>query len=105
MRVEIKELEFKCIIGILKEERVKKQRVLIDVSFDYTYDKKERDFVDYAEVAKTIEKIMKKEKFFLIEEALLKLKKDLKEKFFIENLSLNITKPDILHNCRVSVAL
>ncbi len=103
MKVSINSLEFKTIIGILPFERVTKQKVILDIFFEYKFSKKEKDFVDYSHVAKMAKQIMKKEKFELIEEALLYLEKALKNEFNISNLYITITKPDILKNCVVSV--
>lgn len=103
MKIEIKQLSFKCIIGILKKERIKKQRVFVDLSFTYKF--KEENFIDYSLIAKDVEVIMKKEKFQLIEDALIHLQERLTTRYKIKNLALKITKPDILSNCQVSVAL
>ena len=103
MKVSIHNLTFKTIIGILPFERITKQKVILDIFFEYKFSKKEKNFVDYSHVAKMAKQIMKKEKFELIEDALLYLEKALKAKFSISNLYITITKPDILKNCVVSV--
>jgi len=103
MKVSIHSLTFKTIIGILPFERVTKQKVILDIFFEYKFSKKEKDFVDYSHVAKMVKQIMKEEKFELIEDALLYLEKALKAKFSISNLYITITKPNILKNCVVSV--
>lgn len=46
MKIDIENLEFKCIIGILDFERVKKQKVIINLSFDYDFGKD--NFIDYS---------------------------------------------------------
>ena len=102
MKVKIKNLNFKCIIGILPFERKKKQRVNIDISFKYDY--KDSKFIDYSQVVELVEKHMKKEKFELIEEAIISIKKQLIKKYKITKLIITITKPDILPNCEVSVS-
>ena len=60
MKIEIEQLTFKCIIGILDFERVKKQKVIINLSFDYDFSKD--NFIDYSEVANLVKKSMKKKK-------------------------------------------
>lgn len=105
MNVSIDGLTFKTIIGILPFERKIKQKVVLDISFSYIFSKNQKDFVDYSHVAKMAEKIIKKEKFLLIEDALLFLEKSLTKEFKIENLKIKISKPDILKNCKVSVAI
>ncbi len=102
MQIEVKDLEFDTIIGILDFERTTKQRVRINCTIHYTYDKQ---FLDYGLVAKHIEDQMIDRKFELIEEALLSLKSTLKHEFpLISTLFLKISKPDILANCEVSLS-
>jgi dihydroneopterin aldolase len=103
MKVKIEDLTFNCIIGILPFEREKEQRVIINCSFSYNF--KDSEFIDYSKVASNIQKVMIKNKFELIENALLSLKKHLNHKYSIKNLNLSIQKPDILPNCKVSVSL
>lgn len=103
MKVKIKNLTFKCIIGILPFEREKEQRVIINCSFKYKF--KDDDFIDYSQVAKDIENIMIEKKFDLIEDALLLINDFLHNKYPLKNLKLTIIKPDILKNCEVSVTL
>lgn len=103
MKVFIDDLTFKSIIGILPFERVKKQRVILNISFEYQYNDQRKDFVDYSLVAEDAKKIIKKGKFELIEEALEALHKKLYKKYPIKNLQIKISKPDILKECIVSV--
>ena len=102
MTIEINNLTFKCIIGILPQERIKKQTVIVNITFDYIFQKD--SFIDYSHVTKGVTKLMKKRKFMLIEDALLVLNKKLQKDYNIENLLIKITKPNILKNCQVSVA-
>jgi len=103
MKVNITNLTFKTIIGILDFERVKPQKVVVDITFEYDYLKKTSEFVDYVKVAKTVKKTMKKQKFGLIEDAIIFLQKKINSKFNVKNLMLKISKPDILKECIVSV--
>lgn len=103
MKVKIKNLTLNCIIGILPEERVNKQRVIINASFEYNYIN--NDFINYAEVTNEIKNALKNEKFELIEEALEFLNNLLNNLYKIENLDLEIIKPDIMDDCEVSVSL
>ncbi|MEA3498543.1 MAG: dihydroneopterin aldolase [Campylobacterota bacterium] len=104
MKVFIEDLSFKVIIGILPFERIKKQKVIIDISFEYIFKKDSKEFIDYSEVVKLVKKIMKKEKFELIEDAILTLEKVIYKKFNLTNLQIKITKPTILKDCVVSVS-
>ena len=102
MTIEIKDLEFLTIIGILDFERITPQKVRINCRIDYDYN---GDFLNYALVADKIETTLKVEQFELIEEALLHLKSTLKGEFsLINTLFLKISKPDILTNCEVSLS-
>lgn len=102
MKVEIKDLSFKCIIGILDFERIKKQKVLINMSFEYKF--KKDIFIDYSEVSSYIKKQMKKKKFLLIEDAIIYFESKLSKKYDISNLHIKISKPKILKDCIVSVS-
>lgn len=101
MKIEISNLTFKCIIGILDFERIKKQKVVINLSFEYNFSND--DFINYATVAELVEKTMKKEKFLLLEDAILHLKTLLNNSYNISNLKIKISKPNILKNCVVSL--
>jgi len=102
MKIEINDLSFKCIIGILDFERVKKQKVIVNLSFEYEF--KEDFFIDYSEISSFVEKKMKKRKFLLIEDAIIFLEAKLYKLYKINNLIINISKPNILKNCIVSVS-
>ena len=54
-----------------------KQKVVIDVTFEYIFTKDQKSFVDYSEVSSYIKKTMKREKFKLIEDAILYFEKNL----------------------------
>ncbi len=103
LKVTIENLTFDCIIGILESERIKEQKVVVNLSFEYFFDEVKKDFIDYVKVASLIENNMKTGRFFLIEDAILFLRKELKNRFELKNLWLKITKPDIMPNCIVSV--
>jgi len=102
MKIEINNLEFKCIIGILNFERAKKQKVIINVSFEYDFI--DNTFIDYQEVVNLVKKTMKQEKFELLEDAVKNIEKLLYEAYDIKNLNLKISKPNILKNCIVSLS-
>ncbi len=104
MKIHIENLSFKCIIGILDSERIKKQKVIVNLSFNYDY--KKDIFINYAEVAILIEKTMKEKEFMLLEEAILFIEELLYKTYKNQNLNsllLKITKPNILKNCIVSL--
>ncbi len=102
MKIEISDLTFKCIVGILDFERIKKQRVIINISFEYDFSKDL--FIDYSEISNLIKTTMKKEKFLLLEDAILHLENLLNNSYQISNLYIKISKPNILKNCIVSLS-
>ena len=102
MKIHINDLSFKCIIGILDFERIKKQKVVIDLSFEYEFSKDK--FINYAEVSELLKTTMKKEKFLLLEDAILHIENLLTQTYEISNLYIKISKPNILTNCIVSLS-
>ncbi len=91
-------------MGILDEERVTPQEVIADIEIMYT--KVDGIFINYAEVAKLIERTMQKEKFLLLEEALGDIVGKIKLQFpSVMSINLKLLKPDILDNCTVGVEI
>ena len=103
MKVFIKELSFKTIIGILPFERETPQKVIVNLDFEYFFFKEEKEFIDYSKVVKLVKKTMRKKQFELIEDAIIFLEKKLYKKYNISALNIQITKPDILPDCKVSI--
>lgn len=103
MTVHIEDLKFQCIIGILDFEREKPQDVIINTTIEYLYE--HNNFINYADVAQHIKKQMETQQFYLVEDALQHLSQTLHQNFAkILTLSLKITKPSILSDCKVSVS-
>lgn len=102
MTIHIEDLKFQTIIGILDFERETEQEVVINIVINYNYENK---FINYAEVVELVQSTMIQSKFLLIEDALAKLSKSLKENFsLIDTLFIKITKPTIIENAQVSVS-
>ena len=102
MKIEISDLTFKCIIGILDFERIKKQRVIINISFEYEFSKDL--FIDYSEISNLVKSTMKQQKFLLLEDAILYIETLLQNNYKISYLKIKISKPNILKNCVVSLS-
>lgn len=102
LTIEIKDLTFKTIIGILPFEREKKQKVIVNISFNYIYTKDY--FIDYSQVAALIEQKLKEKKFELLEDAIIYCEKKLNNLYKIKELKIKISKPDILKNTIVSLS-
>lgn len=101
MTIEIKSLTFEAIIGILENERVQKQTVIIDVEIDYLY---EKDYINYAEVAKLVQDTMIKNQFYLLEDALRSLFTLLPTYYpRMTRLFIKIAKPSAVDACIVSL--
>lgn len=102
MKILIENLTFDAIIGILPQERIIAQTLLIDCQIEYDY--LEKNVINYAHVAQAIEIIVQQEQFYLLEEALDHLGETLKHLFPpIKELQLTLRKPNILQNCTVGV--
>ena len=102
MKIEISDLTFKCIIGILDFERIKKQKVIVNISFEYNFSKDL--FINYAEISQLVKNTMKEQQFLLLEDAILYLENLLTSSYQISNLYIKISKPNILKNCVVSLS-
>lgn len=103
MTIHIEELSFECIIGILDFERITPQKVIIDAQIDYDYNSK--DFINYADIIELIEKDMQESKYELLETALQQMAQKIKLNYVnIQNLTLKITKPNIISNARVALS-
>lgn len=101
MKIKIEKLTLKCIVGILPHERKQKQKIVINASFTYIF--QNNNFIDYAHIVTYLKKTMKKEKFKLLEEAIIHIKEHLNTTFKIKKLKLKITKPNIMKNCKISL--
>ena len=103
LKINIKDLTFNCIIGILPFERKKKQKVIIDISLKYFYDTNNSLFIDYSKIVTFVQKRMIKKRFKLIENAILYIRKKLKKRYKMKKIKIKISKPNILSNCVVSI--
>jgi len=103
MTIHIESLEIYVIIGILDFERITKQKIIIDVTIDYQFEK--NNFINYAEVIELIETMVIEEEYELLEEALSDIQNQLLQKYSqISKLNLKITKPNIIKNAKVALS-
>ena len=103
MTIHIEDLTFDVIIGLLDFERDRPQRIIIDLEASYEY--KEGQFIDYADMVLLIQKELKEKQYELLEDALLGLKELLSTTYpQLQTLFLKISKPDILPQCTVSLS-
>ena len=103
LKININNLEVECIIGINEEERKTPQKVIVDATLTYFYEKKDKKYIDYVKVVELITNILKEKEFELLEDAILYIRKAIKSNFFVKDLKLKITKPEALKNCNISV--
>lgn len=103
MIIVIEELSFETIIGLLPQERLTPQRVIIDAQFSM----EESEMVlDYANAVESIKTLYIQREFETVEESLSVISTFFKETYpFISSMRLKIIKPDILHDCRVGAIL
>jgi len=103
MTIHIEELTFECIIGILDFERLKAQKVIIDLTIDYNYS--DDFFINYVEVITLLKEDMIKNRYELLETALNELEVKLLSAYpQIEYFNLKITKPNILQSVKVALS-
>lgn len=103
IEIEIENLSFKAIIGVYEEERLREQEIVIDASFSYKYNN--GVYVDYEKIKNLIKEFVIKKKFYLLEDAILEIKKEVATKFpQLSPLKIGITKPNILEDCKVKIS-
>ena len=99
----IKDFEFETIIGVLDFERVKPQKVIINLEIAYEYN---GTYLDYAKVSEIIKNILQTKKFEVLEDSLNYICSYLKNEYLnIREINLEILKPDILQNLTVGAKI
>lgn len=102
MTIHIESLTFDTIIGLLDFERERPQKVIVDLKATYHYTD---SFLDYAKIVEMIQLNLKNNRYKLLEDALLGIKKELFDTYpHIEKLYLKISKPDIISECSVALS-
>lgn len=103
-KIHIQNLAFQTIIGILPKERTALQKVVIDCEIEYLYE--EKKFLDYAQICALIETLFQTNKYFLIEDALSDVCKNIAQNNSqIQTIRLKVMKPEILANADVGVEI
>jgi len=103
MIIEISNLKVEAVIGILPFERVEPQLIVVDFKAEYKY--KEGDFIDYSKIVTLISDLLIQERFGLLEDALLRIKDEIFNRFLpLESIELRLKKPNILPNCEVAIS-
>jgi len=98
------EINFECttIIGLLDIEREIAQKILVELSISYPYTPGE--FIDYIKIKDFVCKKLKKEKYYLLEDAIINLAQSLKDTFkTITKVDIKLTKPTIINDGTVAL--
>ncbi|PUB98677.1 dihydroneopterin aldolase [Helicobacter pylori] len=103
--VHIHNLVFEAILGILEFERLKPQKISVDLDLFYTQ-LPNKAYLDYMEIQELIQKMMQEKQYLLIEDALKDLSHALKTHHSgISELYLKISKLEISPNSQVGASV
>ncbi|OPG52910.1 dihydroneopterin aldolase [Helicobacter pylori] len=103
--VHIHNFVFETILGILEFERLKPQKISVDLDLFYTQ-LPNKAYLDYMEIQELIQKMMQEKQYLLIEDALKDLSHVLKTRYEeISELYLKISKLEISPNSQVGASV
>ncbi|RKV57992.1 FolB domain-containing protein [Helicobacter pylori] len=103
--VHIHNLVFEAILGILEFERLKPQKISVDLDLFYTQ-LPNKAYLDYMEIQELIQNTMQEKQYLLIEDALKDLSQILKMHYNeISELFLKISKLEISPNSQVGASV
>ncbi|MGL2573764.1 FolB domain-containing protein [Helicobacter pylori] len=103
--VHIHNLVFETILGILEFERLKPQKISVNVDLFYT-ELPNKAYLDYMEIQEIIQNTMREKQYLLIEDALKDLSQILKTRYSeISELFLKISKLEISPNSQVGASV
>ncbi len=103
--VHIHNLVFETILGILEFERLKPQKISVNLDLFYT-ELPNKAYLDYMEIQEIIQNTMREKQYLLIEDALKDLSHVLKTRYKeITELYLKISKLEISPNSQVGASV
>ncbi|WRB79577.1 dihydroneopterin aldolase [Helicobacter pylori] len=103
--VHIHNLVFEAILGILEFERLKPQKISVNLDLFYTQ-LPNKTYLDYIKIQELIQKMMQENQYLLIEDALKDLSHALKTRYSeISELYLKISKLEISPNSQVGASV
>ncbi|GAA8368414.1 dihydroneopterin aldolase [Helicobacter pylori] len=103
--VHIHNFVFETILGILEFERLKPQKISVDLDLFYT-ELPNKAYLDYMEIQEIIQNTMREKQYLLIEDALKDLSHVLKTRYSeISELFLKISKLEISPNSQVGASV
>ncbi|RKV03976.1 dihydroneopterin aldolase [Helicobacter pylori] len=103
--VHVHNFVFETILGILEFERLKPQKISVDLDLFYTQ-LPNKAYLDYMEIQEIIQNTMQEKQYLLIEDALKDLSHVLKTRYKeITELYLKISKLEISPNSQVGASV
>ncbi|UOS65059.1 FolB domain-containing protein [Helicobacter pylori] len=103
--VHIHNFAFETILGILEFERLKPQKISVNLDLFYTQ-LPNKAYLDYIKIQELIQKMMQENQYLLIEDALKDLSHALKTRYSeISELHLKISKLEISPNSQVGASV
>ncbi|WRD47412.1 FolB domain-containing protein [Helicobacter pylori] len=103
--VHVYNFVFETILGILEFERLKPQKISVDLDLFYT-ELPNKAYLDYMEIQELIQNTMQEKQYLLIEDALKDLSHILKTRYKeISELYLKISKLEISPNSQVGASV
>ncbi|MFB1343740.1 FolB domain-containing protein [Helicobacter pylori] len=103
--IHIHNLVFEAILGILEFERLKPQKISVNLDLFYTQ-LPSKAYLDYIKIQELIQKMMQEKQYLLIEDALKDLSHALKMRYNeISELYLKISKLEISSNSQVGASV
>ncbi|RVZ58047.1 dihydroneopterin aldolase [Helicobacter pylori] len=103
--VHIHNFVFETILGILEFERLKPQKISVNLDLFYTQ-LPNKAYLDYMEIQEIIQNTMQEKQYLLIEDALKDLSHVLKTRYSeISELYLKISKLEISPNSQVGASV
>ncbi|MCQ2930712.1 FolB domain-containing protein [Helicobacter pylori] len=103
--VHVHNFVFETILGILEFERLKPQKISVNLDLFYT-ELPNKAYLDYMEIQEIIQNTMQEKQYLLIEDALKDLSHILKTRYKeITELYLKISKLEISPNSQVGASV
>ncbi|OOP85008.1 dihydroneopterin aldolase [Helicobacter pylori] len=103
--VHIHNFVFETILGLLEFERLKPQKISVNLDLFYTQ-LPNKAYLDYMEIQEIIQNTMREKQYLLIEDALKDLSQILKTRYKeITELFLKISKLEISPNSQVGASV
>jgi 7,8-dihydroneopterin aldolase/epimerase/oxygenase len=104
-KIFVQGLKVSCIIGVLPQERKKKQPVVIDFEFPASVRKAARrdnlkDALNYYKIAERATVFVTQSRFYLLETLAEHLARELLSEFKLKAISLRLSKPHALRNAK-----